>query len=226
MNRSETINELASALVKFQAEVGPAQFNKVNPFLKNKYADLGGIIATAKPVLEKHGLAVTQLVTGELGEVGVETTLIHASGQWISSCFTMPLGEERGKSSAQVAGSIITYMRRYSLAAILGIYSDEDTDGTPANGIQPERKVSKQKAEKAMREIAPDAKQARSWHGDIIKAVVPEYFDNPPNAISVLYRLGLPEDCTTEQVVEKSKAYRSERDSGKSVDEAIAKAKG
>ena len=130
MNKSETIAKLAEALSRAQAEMPAAKFNSVNPFLKNKYADLGSIIDTAKPVLGKFGLAVTQLpINDGEGRVGVETVLTHASGEWISTQFSLPLADEKGKSGAQVAGSIITYLRRYSLAAILGMYSDEDTDG-------------------------------------------------------------------------------------------------
>lgn len=129
MNKSETIGKLAEALSRAQAEMHAAKFNSVNPFLKNHYADLGSIIDTAKPVLGKHGLAVTQLPYNDGDRVGVETVLTHASGEWISASFSLPLADEKGKSNAQVAGSIITYLRRYSLAAILGMYSDEDTDG-------------------------------------------------------------------------------------------------
>jgi len=129
MNKSETIGKLAEALSRAQAEMHAAKFNSVNPFLKNNYADLGSIIDTAKPVLGKVGLAVTQLTFNDGDRVGVETVLTHASGEWISTQFSLPPADEKGKSGAQVAGSIITYLRRYSLAAILGMYSDEDTDG-------------------------------------------------------------------------------------------------
>ena len=123
------IENIAKALVAAQAEMTAAPMNAVNPFLKNKYADLGSIIATVRPVLAKHGLAFSQLAVGEGGEVGVRTILMHSSGEFIEDAITLPLTDERGKSGAQVAGSIITYLRRYSLSAILGIYADEDTDG-------------------------------------------------------------------------------------------------
>lgn len=129
MNHTESIAKLAEALSRAQAEMHAAKFNATNPFLKNKYADLGSIIDTSKPVLGKHGLAVTQLTFNDGDRVGVETVLTHASGEWLSTQFSLPLADEKGKSNAQVAGSIITYLRRYSLAAILGMYSDEDTDG-------------------------------------------------------------------------------------------------
>lgn len=129
MNHSETIGKLAEALSRAQAEMHAAKFNSVNPFLKNNYADLGSIIDTAKPTLGKYGLAVTQHPFNDGDRVGVETVLTHASGEWISSSLSLPLADEKGKSGAQVAGSIITYLRRYTLSAVLGMYSDEDTDG-------------------------------------------------------------------------------------------------
>ena len=126
---SEQINELAEALAKAQGEIKPAQMNAVNPFLKSKYADLGAVIEAAKAVLPKHGLSVSQLVSSDGDKIAVTTVLMHQSGQWLKDTASLVLGEERGKSAAQVAGSIITYVRRYAYAAIVGIYADEDTDG-------------------------------------------------------------------------------------------------
>ena len=144
MNKSESIQNLSAALSKAQAELPAIKFDSKNPFLKNDYASLGAIIAGARPVIAKHGLSVSQLTFGDDGVAGVETVLMHTSGEWISSSISMPIGEEKGKSSAQVAGSIITYLRRYSLASILGIYSDEDGDG---NKPEPERKPTRAKPE-------------------------------------------------------------------------------
>jgi len=139
MSKSENINELAIALSKTQATMKPAPMNATNPFLKNKYADLGAVIETSRGVLASNGLSVSQLVGGLGDEISVTTVLMHTSGQWLESTVSMSVGEERGKSAAQVAGSIITYLRRYSLASILGMYADEDTDG---NNVKPaENKV-------------------------------------------------------------------------------------
>lgn len=139
MNKSSTIKELAFALSKAQAEMPPAEMNAINPFLKNKYADLGSVIKTAKPILAKYGLSVSQLPVSNGEMIGVTTILMHDSGEWIESTLTLSIGEEKGKSSAQVAGSIISYLRRYSLSSILGMYSDEDTDG---NGEQDKERQS------------------------------------------------------------------------------------
>lgn len=58
MAKSESIKELAAALSKAQAQLKPAAMNATNPFLKNRYADLGAVIEAARPVLEANGLAV------------------------------------------------------------------------------------------------------------------------------------------------------------------------
>ena len=127
--KSEKVEMLAAALSKAQSEMPAAPMLAQNPFLKNKYADLGTIIKTATPVLSRNGLAVSQQVVTESDRIGVTTTLLHSSGQWIEGTVSLPLDEERGKSMAQVAGSVITYLRRYSYGAIVGIITDEDTDG-------------------------------------------------------------------------------------------------
>lgn len=129
MNRSDTLGALAAALSAAQAELRPAAMNATNPFLKSKYADLGSVIDAARPVLAANGLSYSQLPIGDGQTIGVETILMHSSGEWVSSQISLAAMEERGKSAAQVAGSIITYLRRYALAAALGIYADEDTDG-------------------------------------------------------------------------------------------------
>lgn len=150
MNKSESIQNLAAALSKAQAEFPVIKFDSVNPFLKNGYASLGAVIAGGRPVLAKFGLAVTQLTFGEDGVVGVETMLTHSSGEWISDRVSMQVGEERGKSSAQVAGSIVTYLRRYSLASILGVYADEDGDGNSDPKPTEKKPVAKQPIEDTM----------------------------------------------------------------------------
>lgn len=145
MNKSESIKEIAGALSQAQAEMPAVKFNSTNPFLKNKYADLGALIETSKKVLATHGLSVSQLVESQDNKIGVTTILMHNSGEWLESTCWLELGDERGKSNAQVAGSIITYLRRYSIASILGMYADEDGDGnkppekaTPAKAGKPQ----------------------------------------------------------------------------------------
>lgn len=137
MNKSDSINELAAALSLAQGEFTSAKMDKTNPFLKNKYADLGSVISAAKASCAKYGLSVAQPANCNGDFVTVTTLLMHKSGQWISDEMMLPVGKESGRSVAQSAGSIITYLRRYSLSAMLGIYADEDTDGNKPENNTP-----------------------------------------------------------------------------------------
>jgi hypothetical protein len=138
MNKSDTIGKLAAALSKAQAELRPAEMNSANPFLKSKFADLGSVIEAIRPTLAKYELSFSQFPVNDGERIGLETILIHSSGEWLSDAVFLPMGEEKGKSLAQVAGSVITYLRRYALSAVFGVYADEDTDGAQAaRQVQP-----------------------------------------------------------------------------------------
>ena len=142
MNKSDSIAKLSAALVKVQAELKPVFFDAENPFLHNQYATLGAVIEASVSVMSKYGLAITQLTTSGIGQIGVTTVLLHESGEYIETTVSLNLGDEKGKSLAQVAGSIITYLRRYSWAAILGLYAEEDTDGNGkgTKGVEEKKK--------------------------------------------------------------------------------------
>ncbi len=89
------------------------------------YADLGDTIDAVRPILVKHGLAFAQSAVTQDDKIGIETRIYHTSGH--VEVFG-PLYLAAG-GDARAAGSAITYARRYSLTAALGITSDEDTDG-------------------------------------------------------------------------------------------------
>jgi len=130
MNQSEQINELATALTKAQPNIKPAKKDKSNSFFKSKYADFPTIWNACEKALNDEGLAVVQAL-GFLGNQLVLTTkLMHTSGQWISSVAPiLPV-----KSDPQAYGSAISYMKRYSLAALVGVsVEDEDDDGNCAS---------------------------------------------------------------------------------------------
>jgi hypothetical protein len=128
MNKSESITHLAAALAKAQAEMPVAVFDATNPFLKSKYASLGAVIQASRPILAKHKLSLVQFPISDAAGIGVESILTHESGEFVAERISIPLTEEKGKSKVQSAGSTLTYLRRYSWASILGMYSDEDSD--------------------------------------------------------------------------------------------------
>jgi hypothetical protein len=134
MNKSENINELATALAKAQGAMRFAIKDANNPFFKSKYADLSSIVEAIRDSLAGNCLSYMQhLHPSDKHEVCVETIVLHSSGQWIS-CGVV--GIPVNKNDAQGYGSALTYARRYSLAAAVGVVADDD-DGNAAASAAP-----------------------------------------------------------------------------------------
>lgn len=127
MTKSDSIKEIAKALCIVQANLKGAKADAENPFFKSKYADLHSVVEAARELLGENGLSVVQ--TAELiGNVPcLNTCLMHTSGEWISG--SLPLYPK--SLDPQSIGSAISYGRRYSLAAMLGIVQVDD-DGEKA----------------------------------------------------------------------------------------------
>ena len=133
MERSETINELATALAVAQGTIEGAVKDSANPFFKSKYADLASVWDAIRAPLSANGLSVMQLPSAEGAKVTITTLLAHKSGQWIQSALTMTAKED----TPQAVGSAITYARRYALQSIAGV-APEDDDGEGAQGRRPD----------------------------------------------------------------------------------------
>lgn len=148
MNKSETIAELAKALASAQGEIENAGKNASNPHFKSRYADLAEVLNTVRPVMSRNGISISQFPAFESGIASVETIVMHTSGEWMTGISSAPVT----KQDAQGVGSALTYLRRYSLAAIAGI-AQEDDDGNGAVGGQ-----RQQQAKPAQRQAPPDPK--------------------------------------------------------------------
>jgi hypothetical protein len=132
---ANTTSTLNSALVAALGELRNVAKDKLNPHFKSKFTSLDAILDATRPVLAKHGLALSQEPVFEDGMAGVVTRIIHAGGESRESKLLLPLRDQ----SAQGVGSCLSYARRYAAAAVLGIASDEDDDGqvasTPAKAV-------------------------------------------------------------------------------------------
>lgn len=126
MEKSESIKEIAEALREFQSQVETIRKNETNPFFKSKYASLSDILNVIRQPLSTCGLSFVQFPKGKYG---LETMLMHTSGEWMSESYEM----EPSKHDPQGAGSVITYQRRYALGAVLGLNIDVDDDGNRAS---------------------------------------------------------------------------------------------
>lgn len=130
IDKSEKFIEVLKAMALANAETEHAVKNRKNSHFKNEYADLAEIISAIKSTYKKHGLALVQVPTYEAGQVKVFNTVIHNSGEFV----TFAAGESPvSKTDPQGVGSAITYLRRYTAAAIAFI-TQEDDDGELASG--------------------------------------------------------------------------------------------
>ena len=127
MKTSDTIGKIAEALCKAQSHMGKVVKGNKNPFFKSSYANLESVLDVCRAPLTEHGLCFLQPASFEEGRFVVTTRLIHSSGEWIEETLSMKPKED----SPQAGGSAITYMRRYSLVAMLGL-ADTDDDGNAA----------------------------------------------------------------------------------------------
>lgn len=132
MKFSESIKEIAPALLAAQKEIGAAKKDAKNPFYKSTYADLGAVMEACKEQLNNNGITVLQPVCGEF----VETILLHETGEWISS--QTPIVAKRIRqekpdgeiietlADPQATGSAISYARRYGLQSMVFIPAEDD----------------------------------------------------------------------------------------------------
>lgn len=135
------MENLIKALVKAREGFESIDKDKINPHFKNKYATLDSINKAVMSSLCKNELVITQTVEQSESGQSLKTTLWHSSGEKIESSMSLP-----NISDMQKLGSAITYARRYSLSAILGVSADEDDDGNGVSGGTLTKKESTKKA--------------------------------------------------------------------------------
>ncbi len=153
LTTSPRIDKIAAALAKAQAKIDGAKKGSENPFFRSRYADLASVWDACREALTENAISVVQVpngdgeavdlliidedkngnVTGSHSEKGARvrltSLLLHESGQWIGGTSTMTAAN----MGPQSAGACLTYLRRYSLAALVGV-APEDDDGNVANG--------------------------------------------------------------------------------------------
>lgn len=167
MPQSESIAKLAEALSKAQADMQPARKDAENPYFNSKYADLASVWEAIRKPLSYNGLSVTQMPCEGLdGAVGINTLLMHSSGEWVSDKLTVKLS----KNDPQAIGSCLTYLRRYALSAITGVATeDDDAEAATRPASQPSRAQEAQKPAQAAPRQAPA--EAKPGDGSFIWAV-------------------------------------------------------
>lgn len=163
--------DLYEALDKFHEKSPLVKADKVNPFLKNKYADYNTVVSSTRQDLVDCGLRVKQSITNIDGKTAIRTRLIHiGTGQTIEE--VAPVESKTGDPQSQ--GSGITYQKRYSYVAMLDLLVDVDDDGSLAQKL----KDKSNKIASGEEEATKALKAAKST-GELSKIYKDLYSKNP-----------------------------------------------
>lgn len=119
----------AEAFIEMQHSIGAAIKASKNPAFKSDYADLNAVWEAIKDPLHDHGFGVVQHTDFDDKDVWVATTLLHSSGEKMTGRY--PLRPTR--ADPQGYGGALTYAKRYSLCAMLGVVAEKDDDGNTAS---------------------------------------------------------------------------------------------
>ena len=186
MKHSDSLANIAPALVNAQSEFKNSIQTEANPFYKSTYAPLDVVIDDVRPVLNKHGISVLQDVSSSGDDVIISTMLLHVSGEWIQQ-EGMRLPME--KITPQGAGSAVTYGRRYTLPMMTGTATEKDDDANACekkpSPVQDRVKSLPQKIKDGMKAVGIDtvAKavafcEAHKWNEETMNAELNKMADH------------------------------------------------
>jgi hypothetical protein len=195
--------QINKALILALAETKDVHADATNPFHKSKYATLSAHLSYVKPIFAKHGLGIIQFPhSNSEGGVGVLTRVVHTSGEYIESTICLPSpflksvdknGNPREESgfTGQQAGAVISYLRRYALACVAGVATDDDdaeTDRSVRSEPQEFKPSTNYKANKTAQEVATVQAQTFSvpTDGDIDPSMPVPFGNNKGTPIGQL----------------------------------------
>lgn len=185
MTETPTASPIAAALAAAQAELRDPGRNKTGQIRGRndyKYAGLDDLLQAIRPVLAKHGIAISQPIRQIDGKTFVVSELRHAGGEVLSSAWELKPG-----GTPQERGSELSYGRRYSLEALVGVAASADDDGALASDPEPTKgrgrnrqpdttptvedraladRVAAERAAKAEADAARKAQHHPSWEAD------------------------------------------------------------
>jgi len=139
-------------LAEAKKEIGKISKDSENPFYKSKYFDINSLLQHVEPILESHGLMVSQPIKDNC----INSVIVDISdGSMIESSLKLPEIQD-----PQKLGSAITYYRRYTLQSLLALQAEDD-DGSLAS--KPQKTTSNNDDKKWLNETTKDGQETREW---------------------------------------------------------------
>lgn len=195
-------------LIKVQSALESVGKSSSNSHFKNKYANLTDILAVVKPALNNNNFFLTQKILIKDSSEVLKTEITHKSGQILESEAPLNIAD---RNNPQKYGSAITYMRRYSLTALLGI-EEEDDDGQKATQqkvladrpLNPAEIATIQKMIDKVSEIDPDFNIAIMCEALKVKSLAEIKHNRFNNIVSRLTEKLTPEEPKEEPKTEEA----------------------
>lgn len=196
MKTSTTINALAKSLAAASASLRNPGQDATNPHFRSKYTSLVGLIDSLRAPLAAQGIIVLQPVSSPVaGRVRVTTTLLHSSGEWMSSTADLPSG-----ATAQSFGAAVAYLRRYALQSMLGVSGDADADDDgEAERVKAEKPVVKRSSTTAVappseyRQVPPNTAVPLITGKDVYVVLKVESKPTKSGTMCAHIQLGMPD---------------------------------
>jgi len=130
MKQSDSITNLLRSLINAQLKISAGVVKDAsNLMYSSQYATLGAVISATKEILLTENIVIMQSPGEYIDQkVSVTTRFCHCSGEWIEGICSSPLTH----ADPQGFGSAVSYLRRYALTAMLGLYQADD-DGNSSS---------------------------------------------------------------------------------------------
>lgn len=155
--QSQTVGEIYKAFIGAQAEIAnPTKSKQGHGY---KYAELSQLTEMANELLPRHGMGHTQTTDTIDGQLVLVTTLFHSSGEWIQGFYPLEKAGMHKVNDAQQMGAAITYARRYTLAAILGIAQEDDDAACLTRDNRPQQPQRQQPQRQQQQQQRPQQQQ-------------------------------------------------------------------
>lgn len=169
MVSSTSITNISAALLNAQKKMGDATKGSKNPFYKSSYADLNSIREAVTPALNEEGISVLQPTSISAdGSAYVETTLLHSSGEYLTSVFPIVVSKA---NDAQAFGSAVSYARRYALQSFLSVGAvDDDGEATMGRKASTTSYAQAKEAPKVVAEAAAETPKKVSFSKKAVTA--------------------------------------------------------
>lgn len=158
-----------AAMAAMQCDIPTVGEGAQNTHTKNSYATLDDINVVLKPIMQRHGFAITFKVDHQASGISVTGILMHSAGHREQTTLLLPIDTGPGRNAVQAVGSSTTYGKRYVMCALLNITTGDarDDDGVGAESYPTVTEVQAKQLSGLLAKCSEKARTAfAAMHGE------------------------------------------------------------